>query len=420
MHNVVTWIIMACAVAGALAAIRDAERGLGKQFMEGLHSIGPIFVPVAGIMASVPYLSRVTDQLLGPAFDRIGADPAVAATSVIAVDMGGYKLAESLAHSTEGWIVAMVVGYLAGATVIFSIPVGLAMIDRTDHKYLALGILSGILSVPIAVATTCGLLIAFPPMVRSTIASSGLPDYQLALTGSELGWNLVPLLIFVLLIACGLRCFPDLMVRLFLIFGRLVDAAIKLVLVASIVEYFTGGGAWLLRQWGATWQFAPIIADKDDQFRALETAGYIGIMLAGAFPMVYLIQKYLSGIVHRCGRWIGLGETGSAGLLATSANVLAMFRMIKNMPARDKVLNIAFAVCGAFLFGDHLAFSANFQPTLTLPIMAGKLTGGLCAIGLAMRFSVPRAVELERAEQANRPSEDATTDSTDATGQINA
>ncbi|MEO1997453.1 MAG: ethanolamine utilization protein EutH, partial [Planctomycetaceae bacterium] len=364
MHNLVTWIIMACAVAGALAAIRDAERGLGKQFMEGLYSIGPIFVPVAGIMAAVPYLAYFTDQLLGPAFDRIGADPAVAATSVIAVDMGGYKLAESLAHSTEGWIVAMVVGYMAGATVIFSIPVGLAMVERSDHKYLALGILSGILSVPIGVATTGCLLILSPPMVRSTITSSGVADYRLALTFNELGWNLIPLLAFVLLIAGGLRCFPDLMIRLFLIFGRLVDAAIKLILVACIVEYFTEACSWLLSCWGATWHFAPIIADQNDQFRALETAGYIGIMLAGAFPMVYLIQKYLSGAIRRCGARIGLSETGAAGMLATSANVLAMFRLIKDMPARDKVLNVAFAVCGAFLFGDHLAFSANFQPTL--------------------------------------------------------
>jgi ethanolamine transporter len=46
-------------------------------------------------------------------------------------------------------------------------------------------------------------------------------------------------------------------------------------------------------------------------------------------------------------------------MLATTANILAMFRLVKDMRPRDKVLNIAFAVCAAFLFGDHLAFTTN-------------------------------------------------------------
>ena len=48
--NFVIYIIMACAVAGAIASIFDQEKGLGKEFLEGIYSIGPIFVPVAGIM----------------------------------------------------------------------------------------------------------------------------------------------------------------------------------------------------------------------------------------------------------------------------------------------------------------------------------------------------------------------------------
>src|SRR6056297_976911 len=93
----VLYIIMACAIAGALGSIRNDEEGLGKEFIEGLHSIGPIFVPVAGIMASIPYLSKFVSFAFGPVFSAIGADPSMAATTFIAVDMGGYQLAEALA-----------------------------------------------------------------------------------------------------------------------------------------------------------------------------------------------------------------------------------------------------------------------------------------------------------------------------------
>ena len=125
-------LIMLCAAIGAVASIRDPEHGLGKEFLEGLHSIGHIFVPVAGIMASIPLLSQFADSFLGPVLHYVGADPAIAATSLIAVDMGGYQLAHRLADSPESWIMAMIVGYMAGATIVFSIPVGLALLDPKD------------------------------------------------------------------------------------------------------------------------------------------------------------------------------------------------------------------------------------------------------------------------------------------------
>ena len=114
--------IMICAVIGAISYLINDESPLGQEFIEGLHSIGPIFIPTAGILAASPYLSAFVRSVCGPMFGAIGADPAIAATTIIAVDMGGYQLADVLALSREGWIMAMVVGYMSGATIVFSIP----------------------------------------------------------------------------------------------------------------------------------------------------------------------------------------------------------------------------------------------------------------------------------------------------------
>ena len=167
--NYVIYLIMFCAVIGAFASIRDDENGLGAEFMTGIYSIGPIFVPVAGIMASIPYLSQFITTVFGPLFETIGADPAIAATTFIAVDMGGYQLADSLAQTREGWITAMVVGYMAGATIVFSIPVGLAMLKEADHKYMALGVMAGILSVPVGVFIACAMLAFTNTSVRELV-----------------------------------------------------------------------------------------------------------------------------------------------------------------------------------------------------------------------------------------------------------
>ena len=70
--------------------------------------------------------------------------------------------------------------------------------------------------------------------------------------------------------------------------------------------------------------------------------------------------------------------------------------MVKDLKARDKVLVMSFAVCCAFLFGDHLSFTANFQPTLIVPVLLGKLTAGICAVVFASLLAVKKAEELER------------------------
>lgn len=384
-------LIMFCAAIGAVASIRDPDNGLGKEFLEGLHSIGHIFIPVAGIMAAIPLLSQFVGSVFGPVLNYVGADPAIAATSLIAVDMGGYQLAHHLAESRESWIMSMMVGYMAGATIVFSIPVGLAMVDKKDHKYLALGVLSGILSVPVGVLISSVIIVLTDPFVRASPTTQGASGIQLNLEFATVGLNLVPLIAFVGMIAIGLRLFPNAMIRGFMVFGRLLDAAIKLILAGCIIEYFTEVFSNTVG-----WHFDPIIADEQDRFRALEVAGYIGIMLAGAFPMVFLIRKYLEKPVNRLGEMAGLEGAGAAGILASLANILAMFRLVREMRPQDKVINIAFAVCAAFLFGDHLSFTANFQPNLIPAVMIGKLAGGIFAVLLAYRLSVPQALELAR------------------------
>ncbi|MFJ7746645.1 ethanolamine utilization protein EutH [Peribacillus sp. NPDC097295] len=393
--TIVIYIIMACALAGAIAAIKSPDQGLGKEFMNGIHTVGHIFVPAAGIMASIPYLTIFIDKLVGPFFNFLGADPAIAATAILASDMGGYQLANALKESYEGWIMALIVGYMAGATIVFSVPMGLAMLDKRDHKYMALGIMSGVLTIPIGALISSILVVLFNTDVRTEISTTAESTHEFALAYGQIFLNLLPLLLFVVVIAAGLKFFPRMMISGFMIFGRVMDALIKLVLVFSIIEIFTGIFSTVFGEWG----FHPIMADEKDQFRALETAGYIGIMLAGAFPMVYLLRKYAAKPLELGGRKLGLSSTGSAGILATVANILAMFQLIRYMPPKDKVINISFAVCAAFLLGDHLSFTANFQPNLILPVLAGKFLAGVCAIAFAYWLSVPTALKLEELDR---------------------
>ena len=393
--RVVVYIIMICAVAGAIASAIRPESELGQQFVAGIDSIGPIFLPVAGIMAAAPYLTAFVSSVFGPAYGALGADPAMAATTFIAVDMGGYQLADALAQTREGWIMAMMTGYMAGATIVFTIPVALKMLEKRDQKYLALGVMSGLLAIPVGVFVASLVIALSNPVIREVVSTNSAATYQLALGFAQIGHNLIPLVIICVALAAGLKARPDAMIRGFIAFGRIMDAALKIVFVLAVVEYFTGIFVTLFGSFGLD----PIIADDENIFRALEVSGAIGMMLCGAFPMVYLIKRYLTRPLEKIGGLVGLSSDATAGLLAGSANVLALLAMIKDMCARDKVICLSFAVCCAFLFGDHLSFTANFQPSLIVPVLLGKLAGGICAIVFAQLLAVRKAEELEAAEK---------------------
>ena len=254
--------------------------------------------------------------------------------------------------------------------------------------------MSGLLAIPIGVFVASAIIALSHPVIREVVSTNADATYQLALSWTQIGVNLVPLIIICVALALGLKLKPDAMIKGFIVFGRVMEGALKIVFVLVVVEYFTGIFTTVFGSFG----FDPIIADDEDMFRALETSGAIGMMLCGAFPMVYLIRKYLTKPLAKIGGAVGLSSDATVGLLAGSANVLVLLSMVKDLKARDKVICMAFVVCCAFLFGDHLSFTANFQPSLIVPVLLGKLAAGICAIAFAHVLAVKKAEELEAAD----------------------
>ena len=263
--------------------------------------------------------------------------------------------------------------------------------------------MSGLLAIPIGVFVASAIIALSHPVIREVVFTNADATYQLALSWAQIGVNLVPLIIICVALALGLKLKPDAMIKGFIVFGRVMEGALKIVFVLVVVEYFTGIFTTAFGSFG----FDPIIADDEDMFRALETAGAIGMMLCGAFPMVYLIRKYLAKPLAKIGGAVGLSSDATAGLLAGSANVLALLSMVKDLKARHKVIRMAFAVCCAFLFGDRLSFTANFQPSLIVPVLLGKLAAGICAIAFAHVLAVKKAEELEAADLAAEAKQEA-------------
>ena len=348
-HEILIAVMAAFAVAGAIDRIFGNRWGLGKEFEEGILAMGSLALAMVGIVCLAPVLASLLKPVIVPVFAFLGADPAMFAGTILACDMGGGALAVELAASHQAAMLGGVLtGSMLGATVVFTIPVAMGILEEKDRPVMAQGILCGIVTIPLGVLAG-GLTAGFP-------------------IGMVLR-NLIPIVIIAALIALGLWRAENAMVRGFEVFGKLVVAVVTVGLAAAVVEALTG------------FAIIPGMAPISEGF---ETVGTIAIVLAGAFPLVFVITKLLRKPLMAAGRWLGINDAAAAGLIASLANSIATFGMVKDMNRRGKVVNIAFAVSAAFVFGDHLGFTAGFAPEMIGPMIVGKLVGGVSAIAVAM------------------------------------
>ena len=111
----------------------------------------------------------------------------------------------------------------------------------------------------------------------------------------------------------------------------------------------------------------------------IEVVGGIALTL-GAFCLVAVITKVFNKPLMKLGKVLGMNEVAAAGMVATLANNIPMFQMLKDMDNRGKIINIAFAVSASFVLGDHLGFTAGVAKEMIFPMIVGKLVGGITAI----------------------------------------
>lgn len=358
VDKVILWLMAVFMAAGALDRIFGGRLGLGKQFEEGITAIGALALSMLGILSLAPILAKLLRPVLVPVYGFLGADPAMFAGTILANDMGGAPLAYELAQSTDAArFGGLIIGSMLGATVVFTIPVALGILRAEDRPALAKGVLAGVITIPFG-AFLGGLTAGFP-------------------LGMLLR-NLIPIVLFALLIALGLWKFERAMIKGFIGFGKGVLAVITVGLAAAVFEELTG---------------ITLIAGMAPLSEGVQVVAGIGFVLAGAFPLVLVLTKLLKKPLMKLGSLMHINEVAAAGLLASLANSIPMFGMLKDMDERGKIVNVAFAVCAAFVFGDHLGFTAGFDPQMLLPVIVAKLSGGIAAASVALLLTRSRRTE---------------------------
>lgn len=349
INEVIIYIMVLFMILGAIDKIIGNKFGLGEQFEEGIMSMGALALSMVGIICLAPVLADILIPIVSPISGVIGNDKSVFAGMILANDMGGYQLAQSLTESKDAAMFSgLILGSMFGPTLVFTLPVALGIIEKDDHKYLANGVLLGLIAIP------------FGCLAGGLIAGFSIPMILI---------NLVPVIIISLLIMLGLKLFPNKMISGFTIFGKGIVAIATIGFALGIFQELTG---------------ITLIAKLAPVGDGIATIGGIAIVLAGAFPMVHFITKVFSKQLNKLGKILGMNDAGAAGLIATLANSIPMFGMLKDMNHKAKIINIAFAVPASFVLGDHLGFTAGVEDSMIFPMMVGKIVAGIIAIAIVL------------------------------------
>ncbi|WP_297407467.1 ethanolamine utilization protein EutH [uncultured Cetobacterium sp.] len=348
INEIIIYIMVFFMIIGAIDKCLGNKYGYGEKFEEGITAMGALALAMVGVISLAPVLANILKPIISPAYTMLGADPAMFATTLLANDMGGYPLAMELALSPEaGKFAGLILGAMMGPTLVFTIPVALGIIEKEDREFLAKGVLAGMITIPLG-CLAGGLAAGF--------------SFDLVIS------NILPIIIFAGLISIGLWKIPDKMTTGFTIFGKGVVIVITIGLAAGIVEFLTG---------------IVVIPGMAPITEGISVVGSIAVTLAGAFPLVHFLTKVLNKPLTKMGQTLGMNEKAAAGMVASLANTIPMFGLMKDMDNKGKILNVAFAVSGAFVFGDHLGFTAGVDTQMIFPMVVGKLVGGISAVMVA-------------------------------------
>jgi len=355
VNDIILYVMVAFMAVAALDRVFGGKLGLGQEFENGVNTLGALAMAMLGSLCFAPVLARVLEPVVVPVFAFLGADPAIFPGCILACDMGAAPISEKLAQTPEAALFGgVVIGSMLGATVVFAIPTSFGMIKAEERPHVAKGIMAGMITVPVG-ALVSGLVAGYPIVF--------------------IGKNLLPVIIFSLLIILGLWKAERTMVKGFIIFGKIVTAVIILAFAAAIVETITG---------------IVVIPGMDPLSGGFEIIGTIAIILAGAYPLIYVINRVFKKPLMKMGKMLGMNDVAAAGMIACLANPIPMFGLLGKMDDRGKVINMAFCVSVSSVFGDHLGFAAGYCPEILSAVIVGKLVGGVTAVAAAMLMMRPK------------------------------
>lgn len=339
-------IIAVFLLIGGLDYLFGNKLMLGAQFKRGIEASGNLALNMIGIYLLSPLLAQGLVGVLLPLATIFGIDPSIIPTTFLAVDMGGFQIANSLATTNEmAKFSGIILASNLGATLSFSIPVALGMIKKEDMPYFLKGLVIGIITLPIG-SFVGGII-----------------------QGIEIGMlvkNCIPLFILSIVLAYCMIYHTEKTIKALEGFSKMIVAISILGLIVVGLEVILG---------------IKILPESTPNLsESAEVVVRIGLFLAGAYPMLKVLEKLIGKCCMPIMKLLKVNEATIVGMIGSLASNLLTFAEIEHMNAKGKVLASAFAISVAFVFGGQLAFVSTMAGDMVIPFIVSKVISACLAI----------------------------------------
>ena len=356
-------LVLIFSTLGAVDYVIGNKLGLGSEFERAFKLFSAMALSMIGMIVLAPMIAKLLTPVLTFMSETLHLDPSILPAMLLANDMGGAPLSTQVATDpVMGMFNGLVVSSMLGCTVSFTIPFALGLVAKENYKELCFGLLCGVVTIPVGCFVS-GLICGISLMPLLT--------------------NLLPLVIFSALIAAALILAPNACVKVFKVFGFVINALIIVGLMMGIYNFLIPKITPITLFGGSI--DLPLIPDLDTVESGAMVCLNASIVMTGMFPLVTLVSKALGKPLKSLGGRLGIDEKSALSIVACLATSATTFGMMNSMNKKGMMVNSAFAVSGAFTFCSHMAFTMAFPggSDYLMPMIVGKLISGAAALVLA-------------------------------------
>lgn len=346
--NILIMLFLFFAIIGLIDKNIGSKLGLTAAFDRGLMTMGGMAIPTISTCCVAVELIQRNINKIENITEPLPFDDSLIAGLLLAPDTGGYFIAKQLAENESFLILnGVIIAGLFGQTVSYQIPIFLSALEKQEHLAIMKGFVVGIVTIPIGLVIT-ELFLKIPIV--------------------QFGWHFMPLLIICGIISVGLIKIPDKTVRLFSVFANGIQIVVNLMFIITIIGVFIPSIAY---------------TELSSVEEALVIVFRATIVISGSMVLAELILKCFHTQIRGISQKLGVNEVSVVGMLMNFATSLAIIPLIPRMDEKGKMMNAAFSVSGAYVFGGQLGFVysvADGQSTIVLVIV--KIVCGLLSMFL--------------------------------------
>lgn len=349
MESVITLIVGVFFIVGLIDYGFSNKLGLGNFLEDGVKTMGSLAISMVGILSLTPVISKFVNEYIVPYFLDKPIDTSIITSSILAVDMGAFKIAEEIGRNKEIVLFSgILISSIIGCTISFTIPLALGIINKKDMDTLCKGILCGVITSPI------GLFIG---------------GVLLKIELKTILINLLPIIIISIIIGIGLLKFQDKVIKAF---NYIAKSIIVIGLIGFSIQGFTSITGIV------------IIEDLLPLKEALNTVGRIAIFLGGANVLLEIIKMIFKKGFNKIGAILKINEHSIGVFIGSLASAVIVFNNFDKLDNRGKVITSAFSVAGAYVLGGQLAYVAVEAKEIVPIYIITKLVSGIAAVLLGI------------------------------------